>query len=362
MIYLILDTNIWVYLANGLDPMTQKHQDKQHFDLLKSLKELKENGDIKILINDIILKEWIRNKHNAMVKVAALKKKLESPNDIFNSIAKYTTSNLDQIKTEYLAGIEKDIQANEEHINNVEEFLNRECLIIEISQEIKLKMFDLSINNQAPFHNKKNNIADATILFSAADYLEEILYSQDCTAIFVSNNVTDFTDGKSTDRFHPEILTQLKAPSIKYQRVLPGALNLSKEIIIELEEFYRQELWLETNSFACRTYLCEGSDAGNAMGYLSHQIPVVTKSGFIYDPNQLNLFPEMPITPKIYDNVRFGECNVCYTPHMECPHCKTIFHIEDVTERFECDECNEEFELDYENSPDSPRIIVIDTE
>lgn len=42
MIYLILDTNNWIYLANGWDAGNDKHHDSLHFELLQSLSELRE--------------------------------------------------------------------------------------------------------------------------------------------------------------------------------------------------------------------------------------------------------------------------------------------------------------------------------
>jgi len=79
MIYLILDTNIWVYLANGLDPIENKdYDDDVHFGLLSSLKQLKENGDITVLVNDIVFREWMRNKEHCRAKIVKLNNKCES--------------------------------------------------------------------------------------------------------------------------------------------------------------------------------------------------------------------------------------------------------------------------------------------
>lgn len=46
-----LDTNIWIYLTK--DPF---------FELWNRFKAMKENGEIRVIINDIIFKEWKRNK------------------------------------------------------------------------------------------------------------------------------------------------------------------------------------------------------------------------------------------------------------------------------------------------------------
>lgn len=359
MIYLILDTNIWVYLANGHDPMTDKAHDDLHFNLLKSLKELKANRDICILINDIVLNEWKRNKHHCLQKVESLKKKFANPDEVFKGILKYAKLDVEELKKEYLAGIEKDIKANEEHIVNVEYFLKNECTIIETTKEIKLKMFDLSVNNKAPFHNKKNNIADATILFSADEFLQDMLYSEDSSAIFVSNNFTDFTDSKNKEKFHPEIVAQLHSPDIKYQRVLPAALQVSKEILLEIEAFYKRELYLESISFNCRTDWCDVYENQHPLGYLDTEMPVKTESESLFNPNQLNLFPDIPINLEQFSHVRLGNCTMCGTLHIECPCCDSIFHVDDSDEKFECYYCYNEFEIHH--NPEM-HLVILDTE
>ena len=161
MIYLILDTNNWIYLANGLDPISNKHHDDLHYELLKSLKELKDKNQAQVIINDIIVTEWNRNKEHCKAKIKKLEQKLANKDNVFNEIEKHTTANIDQLKEEFIQSIEKEIRSNEAHIQNVEDFIFNDCVKVEISQEIKLKIFDLSINNQAPFHNKKNNVGDA---------------------------------------------------------------------------------------------------------------------------------------------------------------------------------------------------------
>lgn len=237
MIYLILDTNIWVYLANGLDPITNKHHDNLHFDLLKALKEHKQNNDICILINDIVIEEWERNKEHCKLKLKKLNNKVLSTENAFSDINKYVKTRTNDLQNQYAEGIKREILANEEHIQKVEEFLFNDWQKINISNDIKLKIFDLSVGNKAPFHNKKNNVADASILLSAADFLKDKLKGIDKSAIFVSNNFEDFTDGNNKNEFHPDISELLGHTEIKYERVLPAALKLSEKIILQIQEY-----------------------------------------------------------------------------------------------------------------------------
>jgi len=345
MIHLIIDTNIWLYLANGLDNSTSKHSDDQHFKLLEELKLLKESGDICILVNEIIFEEWKRNKEHCKSKIKKLKKKLSDPDEHFRELRKYVKSETKEIQDEYLKGIEADIKANEEHVQKVEEFLFNDCVKMEITDNLKVKIFDLSVQKKAPFHNKKNNIADACILLSAVEYIKKQLFDLENSAIFVSNNFEDFTDGKNKDDFHPEIKEIIEDVRISYERILPKALKISKEIILEIEEYHKHEKWLDSVSFLCRTPYCEGNEDFSPWGYLDQQIKVKYKSDEQIDRRQLDLFPDMPKLKRKEITVGIGSCVICETIHIECPECGTLTYIEDYEDESECIECYSKFRL-----------------
>lgn len=238
--YLILDTNIWVYLANGLDPISGKqHKENLHFELRQALKVLKDKGDLTILICDIILQEFQRNKAACFARVKSLEQKKANLDHTLLEVEKYAAeSDFKELKERMLAGLQADIEANLQHISDVETFLQEECTAVPVTDEIKLTVYNLAIYNKPPFHNGKNNVADATILLSAAAYLKGKLPLTNDFAIFVSNNVSEFTDGKVMDQFHPDLTSLLLPIDISYTRVLPAALQLREEILLDLANFY----------------------------------------------------------------------------------------------------------------------------
>lgn len=81
MIFLILDTNIWLYLANGFDSDKNTHEhnlhQESHIALLQRLKNAVETGEVRILINDIILDEWKRNEAVSQTLISILERKKE---------------------------------------------------------------------------------------------------------------------------------------------------------------------------------------------------------------------------------------------------------------------------------------------
>lgn len=259
MIYLILDTNNWIYLANGLDPIKNKYHDSLHFELLQSLIDLTKEGKIKILINDIILNEWNRNKIHCYTKIKSLENKLLNKENAFKDIEKYSTLNIVQLQNDYTKGLENEISKNNEHIQNVENFLLNNCIKTEITKDLKLHIFDLSIKNDPPFHNKKNNVGDAAILFSSINYLKENNLSEEHSIIFISNNIEEYTDGKNLNELHPHLKNIFNPIDIKFERVLPAALNISKKIIAQIEH-----LNIELAKFAEKQFIWDIDKRENA--------------------------------------------------------------------------------------------------
>lgn len=362
MIYLILDTNIWLYLANGFNPITEKPHENLHFQLLTKLKELNESNNVCILVNEVIFEEWKRNKENNKLRIKKLTNKLENSNSLFTSIKKYVKSNTDSLQKEFVEGLKEDIVSNEEHIQRVETFLFNDCQKVTISQELKIQIFDLALSNKAPFHNKKNNIADASILFSAADFLKGKLGREDKSAIFVSNNFKDFTDSKNKNDFHPDIKKLLDDTDINYRRALPDALELREEIISQIEEYHKYEMWLDSILFHCRTSYCDGNKTFSPWGYLDNRIKVKYKTEQQADPNQINLFTELQAVKKESKTVGIGDCLICGTLHVECPICAELNYVDDQTKRFACSECSANLEMKYDDTEEEMYLFINDME
>lgn len=77
MIYLILDTNIWLYIVNEFDSISRKIsiESNQHINVFERIKSKTESGEFKILVNEIILNEWVRNKAVAFQPIKELEKR-----------------------------------------------------------------------------------------------------------------------------------------------------------------------------------------------------------------------------------------------------------------------------------------------
>ena len=79
MIKILFDTNIWIYLANGYNFLVKEtekskqynaHQnDNPHFKFFEQLKSKVINNEIEIIINQIIIDEWNRNKNTLKMNI-----------------------------------------------------------------------------------------------------------------------------------------------------------------------------------------------------------------------------------------------------------------------------------------------------
>ncbi len=316
MVYLVLDTNIWIYLANGFDTSSNKFHDNHHFNLLDQLMNLTADGDICILVNEIIIEEWQRNKVNAEQKIKLLNNRLTNPS-VFKELSKYVKSPLQQIKDEYHNAIKAEIAANENHIRLVEKFLFTDCQKIEISDVVKLKVYGLAKEKKAPFHNDRNNFADATILFSVQDFFRDYTWRYGDTIIFVSNNINEFTNGDNLDAFHPQIVEALDGISIQYNRRLPSALKISEDIIMEIDS-YNQNKLVNHGPVRCMMSFCRYENFE-----LESDMEVRYQVDEDISPNQISLFPKM-LKRSRRSYISYHWCPRCETVHFECPKCLEV--------------------------------------
>jgi hypothetical protein len=122
------------------------------------------------------------------------------------------------------------------------EGLLKNSTIIETSNDIKLRAAQRAIEKKAPFHLKKNSIADAIIIETYADCVLSKNYGGDRFA-FITHNTSDFSlPGGNNQLPHPDLAPLFSKRRSLYFIKLSEALNkycpeYVSESIIEAEEF-----------------------------------------------------------------------------------------------------------------------------
>ena len=227
MAKLILDTSTWLDLAK---PRIE--------EVLTELESQISEGITILLTCDIIVEEWNRNKDRVL-------------QDVFTSIRNHAKSALkmaDYLPTQEAESLKKIIgrysvvQSEQERL--AEHFFYRvdallkKSELFKIEDRIKVEMANRALTKQAPFHNSKNNMADALLYFGAIEHVAE--NTQIATdLIFVTSNHREFADPSDLTKIHPD----LHKGNIHFSNNLAQALKMRKESIDLLDEYHEYKFW-----------------------------------------------------------------------------------------------------------------------
>ena len=207
MRYIFLDTNNWIYLSNGFNILSNKH-DELHFKVFDLLRKRTGDGSITILINGLIIEEWQRNKRHCKKQVEDLSRALGANEGTVKNIGKLIGGEgkdaAAMLVTHMQSFYQPKIARHEKHIDEVEQFLQNQTFVIEITDAVKVKASDQALQKKAPFiGDKKNSTADAVILLSSIEHIKTncgvkpfgpgsatVFYPEN---YFVSSNSGDFS-------------------------------------------------------------------------------------------------------------------------------------------------------------------------
>lgn len=334
MHYITLDTNTWIYLANGTEPVR----------ILNYIQNEVEKGNITILLPKVIVKEWHKNKDFA-VKKGGLKH-YKDVNDSLEKIAKLLGNNPKDESFNFLFSektekddlkelikkfktkredVEKAISGNIEIIDDL--FKHETTIVIEIETKILLKAAEFALDKKAPFHSR-NSFADAVIFFSFTDY---VLTKEIEGAWFITYNTADFCEkNENRKEIHSDLLPILTEGKSKFYTIVGEAINtIEKDIISreEIEYIKRKQEEAERKVYYCEP--CEEFNNRFNEVYLK-KIELIDERSNIQnvDPNQ-HFFdyasPHNSNVPKaMYASIEVGTCSWCSTEHFKCCNCQTL--------------------------------------
>jgi hypothetical protein len=206
MIYLTFDSNIWIYLLN--DSWKENNP-------LDYLEHWIEEGHITILLPEIILSEWDRNRDKEKVE---RKKKLKEFFLMADEIIPLEFIK-DQRKPE---NIDKIV---ENQFIRIENLIKSKAKIIPLENETKFKLIEWGVLKKAPMH-KKSSVADAIIILSLFDFVEQNL---DNEFIFITENTEDFYQKvEKKQSIHPDLQVNFEKLKIADYRNLNYAMHYLK--------------------------------------------------------------------------------------------------------------------------------------
>jgi hypothetical protein len=368
MIYLIVDTNNWIYLASSKNPDTGNLEDGRHIKLFNTLMEKIDGDEVELLVCEVIEAEWNRNKVSAEELIRKYQNEREACKGVIKKIATSLNEEdqnvLGKLYGKYLANIDEKIIENWAHIKKIEDLIQK-ATKYNISKETKAFAADWAVEKKAPFiGDKKNSMADAYIFFGAIAQIKEIAQTklpwdddeviyEYPTSIFVSGNKGDFSSAADANTLHGDLQPIADEIKLSFFRSIPAALNFIQEHIAaqppifserELKEIEEEVDNITDDWYTCDVCTPSEENQYTNMVYFSQSYEIEVEGGEFIDPNQLQIeFPDVPIIErqdikKI--SIRTGDCSRCGTTHLICEECQTTTPIDgDTRDGFECDGC-----------------------
>jgi len=350
---IFLDTNNWIYLSNGFNILSNKHDDL-HFKIFDIIKKRVHEGSIAFLVNDIVLTEWHRNKSQTENQIQDLKNRYTSYKNTLNAIKDFIEEDVagrNEVQSLLKKKFNQKVERQKEHIKNVEKFLLHNTIKISISDKTKIEACNLALEKKAPFiGDKKNSMADALILLSSIEHIEEnekmcVPYFEEddqqyCIypeSYFVSSNKGDFSDPNDKEKLHPDLISYLQKTQTKFYYTLSKLINLFEEEFLTREE-------AEVLEHLDDSVYCEVCDYQHLPTIqFSNYFEILDPNKKILNINQLKIeFPNVDFNEKnVEENnlreikIRTAECSNCGVEYLECT-CGELVRIEKHNKKFKC--------------------------
>ncbi len=239
MVDIILDTNVWI-------SQIAKDEPTGVFELLKSQIE---EGKVNLLTNDIIIKEWHRNRLSTSKSII---KKLKSSSKNLLKIKDFDKENeaLNELLEEVNLIEQKFVSLTESRLLEIDALLKNSTKM-EITNSMKIETVNLAIEKKAPFINKANSVGDALILLSAINYREKSDLLEFTSGFFVTFNHKDFASESNPDEIHSDLKEELDSVNLKYKRHLGDVLEMAPELYKETSAYIDSyvDCYLEESKF-----------------------------------------------------------------------------------------------------------------
>ena len=240
MVKLLIDTCVWLDIAK-----TSKGE-----EILNLLFEFIDNKEIEILLPEIIISEFDRNKDRV---IADAGKSLSSQfKKVKEMVAEHADEDSKQKILTQLNDIDKKIPTLGENafqtISRIEEIM-KVSEIINVTDEIKLSATQRAIDKKAPFHLSKNSIGDSIIIECYNHYKIKNV-AQDFSLIFITHNVNDFSLKNGNQKLPHEDLSDIfDTTKSQYFISLPEALySINPDLVEEIE--YENDWDFEFRTFS----------------------------------------------------------------------------------------------------------------
>ncbi|CAG0971627.1 MAG: PIN domain-containing protein [Rhizobiaceae bacterium] len=229
-IKLLIDTSVWLDLT----------KDPRHLPLLDALFAMTEAGEVELILPQMILDEFARNRDRV---VASSRASLSSHfKRVKDAIVQFAPEDGRNEILQQLNEIDHRIATGGEAVNEAVSLIEKLFTTtspIPVSESVKARAADRAIAKVAPFHRQINGIGDAIIIETYIDACAE--READDVLAFVTHNVHDFSQkGADTRLPHPDIAAVFDGVHSRYSTNLGVILNEYAGDLIEEITFDRE--------------------------------------------------------------------------------------------------------------------------
>ena len=235
MHYMMLDTCVL------LDISTRKAD----LPIVSALEELVSAGSARLVIPDLVVTEFARNKDDVAEKTR--RRLSQEFKQVRSVVEEFGGSNKDhaiEVLTEVGSRLPLLSEANYATISRVERLIET-SLKVQTTDVAKLAAVARGLDKRAPFHISKNSTADAIIIELFAEFVERER-SRGNSFLFITHNHHDFSS-KDHREPHQDLSSIFSEENVCYFSTISSAISFLDDSILD-EAQYEHDFTEETRS------------------------------------------------------------------------------------------------------------------
>lgn len=227
---LLVDTSVWLDLT----------KDPRHLPLLDALTAMAASGEVVLIMPQIIIDEFARNRDRVMATSrAGLSSHFKR---VREAIMQFASEDGRDATLRQLNEVDHRVATGGEAVNEAVELIEKlfgGTSPVPVSDRIKVRAADRAIAKVAPFHRQMNGIGDAIIIETFIDAIAE--RKEDDVFAFVTHNIHDFSQKGADTRFpHPDLASLFDGVRSRYETNLSTLLSEFASDLIEETRFERE--------------------------------------------------------------------------------------------------------------------------
>jgi len=208
--------------------------ERRGMNAYSALEELVSSNSVKLVLADLVIDEYERNKESVAKKTAQrLSQEFKQVKAVVNEFAGEKQGATIDVLNDINARLPLLTEANYATIHRVERLIES-AVVTPVSEHSKIAAIQRGLEKRAPFHINKNSVADAVIIEQFFEFMSSLNRSCD-TSIFVTHNHNDFSskDHRKPHSDFDEIFSF--SNSLYFNNLTPAIDHIDPDLLAEVE-------------------------------------------------------------------------------------------------------------------------------